>query len=108
MFFYFLFPIKCETTGECDFAPLVLKVILVQAVATSIDALSVGLTIADYKIIEAFVCSLIIMVITFAICIAAHYIGKKFGDKLGKKAELFGGIILTLIGLEIFITGMFF
>ena len=100
--------IKCETTGECEFVPLVFKVILIQAVATSIDALSVGLTIADYKMIEAFVCSLIIMIITFIICIGAHYIGKKFGDKLGKNAELVGGIVLTLIGIEIFITGMFF
>ena len=100
--------IKCETTGECDFKPLVFKVILIQAIATSIDALSVGLTIADYKLINAFVCSLIIMFITFGICIVAHYIGKKFGDALGQKAELAGGIILVLIGLEIFVTGMFF
>ena len=100
--------IKCETTGECEFIQLVFKVILIQAIATSIDALSVGLTIADYKLIEAFVCSIIIMIITFGICIGAHYIGKKFGDKLGQKAELVGGIILVLIGLEIYITGIFF
>lgn len=100
--------IKCETTGECEFIQLVFKVILIQSIATSIDALSVGLTIADYKLIEAIVCSIIIMIITFGICIVAHYIGKKFGDKLGQKAELVGGIILVLIGLEIFITGIFF
>ena len=87
---------------------LTLKVIFIQAIATSIDALSVGFTISDYTLIEALVCVGLVAVITFGICVGAVYIGKKFGTKLENKAILIGGIILILIGLEIFITGMFF
>lgn len=87
---------------------LTFKVLFIQAIATSIDALSVGFTISDYTIIEALVCVGCVAVITFAICVAAVFIGKKFGTKLGNKAILVGGIILVLIGLEIFISGMFF
>lgn len=86
---------------------ITLKLVFVQAIATSIDALSVGLTISDYKLIEAIVTAIIIAVITTLICIAAHFIGKKFGTKLGNKAEILGGIILIIIGLEIFFTGIF-
>lgn len=87
---------------------LTIKIIIIQTIATSIDALTVGLTIADYTLIEAIITSLVVCIVTFGICIGGHYIGKKFGDKLGKKAELIGGIILVLIGLEIFISGIFF
>lgn len=87
---------------------LTFKIILLQAIATSIDALSVGITISDYNILQAIVCASIIAFITFIICVVAHYIGKKFGDKFGNKAQIFGGIILIIIGLEIFIKGMFF
>ena len=87
---------------------LTFKVLFIQAIATSIDALSVGFTISDYSIIEALVCVGCVAVITFMICVAAVFIGKKFGTKLGNKAILVGGIILVLIGLEIFISGMFF
>ena len=51
--------------------------------------------------------AIIIAVMTTLICIAAHFIGKKFGTKLGNKAEILGGIILIIIGLEIFFTGIF-
>lgn len=80
--------------------------LMVQAVATSIDALSVGFTIANYSILMALVCVLVIAVITFVISFVGIILGKKFGIKLGNKAELIGGIILVLIGLEIFITGI--
>ncbi len=91
-----------------NIAKITFKVVLIQAVATSIDALSVGITISNYKILDALICALIIAIITFVICIVAHYIGKKFGDKFGNKAQIFGGIILIIIGLEIFIKGIFF
>lgn len=81
--------------------------LIVQGIATSIDALSVGFTIAEYNWIMALVCSLIIAVVTFIICVAGVYIGKKFGMKFSNKAEIAGGIILVLIGLEIFLTGVF-
>lgn len=76
-------------------------------VATSIDALSVGFTIAEYSLLMAVTASLIIAIVTLAICLAGIEIGKKFGDIFGKRAEMLGGIILIGIGLEIFITGVF-
>lgn len=81
--------------------------IVVQAIATSIDALSVGLTIAEYTVLEAIICATIIAVVTFIISFIAVHIGKKFGTKLGNKAEILGGIILIAIGLEIFISSFF-
>lgn len=87
---------------------LTLSVLLVQGVATSIDALSVGFTIADYGLLMAFVCGLIIAVVTFIICMAGLQLGKLFGTKLAGKASIFGGVILIGIGLEIFIKGVFF
>ncbi len=81
--------------------------LIVQSIATSIDALSVGFTFADYSISKAVLCALIIAIVTFIICFAAVYIGKKFGDKLGNKAIIFGGILLIGIGLKIFITSFF-
>lgn len=86
--------------------PLTIKMLMIQAIATSIDALSVGLTISEYTIPMAIVAAIIIASVTIIICLAAVVIGKKFGTKLGSKAELLGGIILIAIGLEIFITGM--
>ncbi len=80
--------------------------LMVQGVATSIDALSVGFTISDYNWQEALVCCLIIGVLTFFICFGGLEIGKRFGTKLAGKASIFGGAILILIGIEIFITGL--
>lgn len=98
--------IKAETQDECQ--DLTMKLIFIQAIATSIDALSVGLTISNYSLFEAIVCTGIVALITFVICFGGVFIGKKFGDKLGNKAVIIGGIILIAIGLEIFISGMFF
>ena len=83
-------------------------VLLTQAVATSIDSLSVGFTVSSYDVWQALTSVAIIALVTFAICVGGVYVGKKFGTKLGNKAEIFGGIILIGIGLEIFITGVFF
>lgn len=82
--------------------------LLLQGIATSIDALSVGFTIADYDWQSALAESLIIGVVTAAVCVAGLYIGRKFGTRLAGKASVLGGIILIAIGLEIFIKGMFF
>lgn len=97
-----------RNSTEVEDKPLTFRVLLLQAIATSIDALSVGFTIADYTIQEACITVLMIAVITTLICVAAILIGKKFGTKLGNKAEILGGFILIAIGLEIFITGIFF
>lgn len=82
--------------------------LMLQGVATSIDALSVGFTISEHTPLGAFVSCLIIAVVTFAICMAGLLMGKKFGTKLAGKASVLGGAILLFIGLEIFITGVFF
>ena len=89
--------------GERDCAgKLTLAALLVQGVATSIDALSVGFTIANYTGIMAVVCALLIAAVTFAICMGGLYIGKKFGTKLANKASILGGAILVGIGFWIF------
>lgn len=80
--------------------------LLIQGIATSIDALSVGFTISDYNWLMALVASLIIAAVTFVICMVGLVIGKKFGTKLSNKAQILGGVILIAIGLEIFITGL--
>ena len=81
--------------------------LMVQGVATSIDALSVGFTIASYDFLMALVSALIIATVTFIICMGGLYIGKKFGTMLSNKATILGGAILIFIGLEIFVTGVF-
>lgn len=81
--------------------------LFVQGVATSIDALSVGFTIAAYGFLMAFICAFIIAAVTFAICAAGVVIGRKFGTKFAGKASVIGGIILIAIGIEIFVKGVF-
>ena len=81
--------------------------LLIQGIATSIDALSVGFTIAEYSFPAALTEALIIGIVTFAICMAGLRIGKYFGMKLAGKASILGGVILIGIGLEIFLTGVF-
>ncbi len=81
--------------------------LLIQGIATSIDALSVGFTIAAYDFIMALTCALIIAAVTLVICMTGLMIGKRFGTQLSDKAAILGGGILIVIGLEIFITGVF-
>ena len=92
--------------GEVEKPEVGFAALMVQGVATSIDALSVGFTIAEYGLLMAIVCAIIIAAITFFICVGGLVIGKKFGTRLANKASIFGGAILILIGLEIFITGI--
>lgn len=91
---------------EAENKGLGIAALLVQGIATSIDALSVGFTISDYGWFMALVAALIIAVVTFIICVVGLVIGKKFGTKISNKAQILGGVILIAIGLEIFITGM--
>ncbi len=81
--------------------------LIIQGIATSIDALSVGFTISDYDPLHALLSCLLIAITTFIICMMGLAIGKKAGTKLAGKAGILGGTILILIGLEIFITGLF-
>ncbi len=98
--------IRCKEE-ECE-AGVGLAALMVQGVATSIDALSVGFTISDYALFEAFLTCLMIAVVTFAICMGGLFIGRRAGTALSGKAGIFGGCILIFIGLEIFVTGVFF
>lgn len=101
----------CRARGEgevCRMEPLAFGALLVQGVATSIDALSVGFTIADYDALSAVLCAAIIAAVTLAICLCGIVIGKVFGTRLAGKASVLGGVILIAIGIEIWITGVFF
>ena len=94
--------------GEEEQAPAIgLRGLLVQGVATSIDALSVGFTIAEYTFPYAVLAAFVIACVTFFICYFGVAIGKKAGTKLADKAGIFGGCILLLIGLEILLTSLF-
>ena len=98
---------KCKSEGgtECPMPKkLSISALLVQGVATSIDALSVGFTISDYTLVEAIVCALIIALVTFGLCFAGIKLGKRFDTALSGTSSIFGGSILIFIGLEIFIT----
>lgn len=87
-------------------ARLTAGVLLLQGVATSIDALSVGFAIAEYTAMAALVCALIIAVVTFIICMGGLAAGQKLGEKLAGKAGILGGCILIFIGIEIFVRGV--
>ena len=80
--------------------PLDMKEMLMLAIATSIDALAVGISLAalDRPIVES---AAIIGAVTFVISIIGVYIGNFFGNRYKKRAELTGGIILVLIGVKI-------
>ena len=82
--------------------------LLIQGVATSIDALSGGFAIKEYNIIETLISCSIIAIVTFIICMGGVVIGRKFGTKLAGKAAILGGVILIAIGIKIFVEGVFF
>lgn len=88
-------------------AALGLSALLMQGIATSIDALSVGFTIAEYQFPMALSSALIIAAVTFVICMFGLCLGKKAGSCLSGKAGIVGGAILIFIGLEIFISSWF-
>lgn len=90
-----------ESSGVLTF-----KLLIVQGIATSIDALSTGFAIAEYEILSALACAGIIAAVTFVICMTGLFLGKKIGDKFSTRAQIFGGVILIAIGIEIFISGI--
>ncbi len=93
-----------DESGEAKSAAVLpMKTMLIQGVATSIDALSVGFTISGYGAFEALLAALIIAAVTFVICLSGLKLGRVFGTKLERYAGLIGGTILIVIGLEIFI-----
>ncbi len=96
--------IKSKYENPCEKPGVSFTALLVQGVATSIDALSVGFTIADYNLASALIAALVIAAVTFIICLGGLIIGRKAGTKMAGKAGILGGVILIIIGLEIFIT----
>ena len=85
---------------------LTMPVLILQGIATSIDALSVGFAIAHYSWVSALVCALIIAGVTFVICMGGLTAGRKLSARLAGKAGILGGCILILIGVEIFVRGV--
>ncbi len=99
--------IRNKDEGE-EVKKLTFGLLMVQGIATSIDALSVGFTIAEYNLVTALIASAIIAVVTFIICMLGLFIGKKFGTALSNKATILGGVILVAIGIKIFLEGVIF
>ena len=91
---------------DCEDCSVGFFALIVQGIATSIDALTVGLDIGEYNFVEALVCAIVIAIVTFVICMFGVYAGKKFGNMLSNKATVFGGIILVCIGIYIFVKGI--
>ena len=99
--------ITSESDCPCAQEGLGFGALIVQGIATSIDALSAGVDMEKYELPEALLSAAIISAITFVICLGGLVIGRKGGTFFSGKAGIFGGIILVFIGLEIFI-GSFF
>ena len=102
---------KAGTAKEAELeetARLTFWALMMQGVATSIDALSVGFTTASYNSMQALVSSLIIGVVTLIICLAGLRIGRRLGELQKGRASILGGLILIAIGLEIWVKGVFF
>ena len=91
---------------DCEDCSVGFAALIVQGIATSIDALTVGLDIGEYNFVEALVCALVIAIVTFIICMFGVWAGKKFGNMISSKATVFGGVILVCIGIYIFIKGI--
>ena len=98
---------KCGEEGDVDCRRVTFGALIVQGIATSIDALSVGFTIAEYGFLEALLAAALIAGVTFVICYGGILIGRRVGTCLAGKAGILGGAILIFIGLEIFITSWF-
>ena len=97
-----------EADKPSDAVRLTFWALMMQGVATSIDALSVGFTTAAYNTMQALISSLIIGVVTLFICLAGLRIGRRLGELLAGRASILGGLILIGIGLEIWVKGVFF
>ena len=94
-----------DEEDECKEYRLDIKEVLLLAIATSIDALAVGIVFAAEKT-DLFFSVTMIGVITFLLSFVGIFIGHKFGSKYEKKAEIAGGIILILIGLKLLLEGL--
>lgn len=100
-------PCECKDSVEpCECEnKLTVYALMLQGLATSIDALSVGLTISHLTFPQALLESEIIALLTLFICVAGIVLGKKFGTRLAGKASILGGSVLIAIGFKIFFFG---
>ena len=101
--------IKCKGEGDCECGcgkRLCFGALVLQGIATSIDALSVGFTIAEYDLGSALLSAFVIAVVTFVICMGGIVIGRRVGMKFSDKAGILGGAILVIIGITIFVRGV--
>ena len=94
-----------EDNFEEDVTDLKNKTLLILAIATSIDALAVGITFS-FQEVNIFYAVFLITLITFILCVVAINIGKYLGGYLEDKAEYLGGIILIILGFKILIEGL--
>lgn len=93
--------------SDCqDVRKIKVKEIIIQAIATSIDAFSVGVLFVAEKTSFAMISFALFGIITALMCIGATFIGRKFGSLFKDKAGIIGGIILIAVGIKIFIEYM--
>lgn len=93
-----------ENDFEDEISNLKNKTLLILAIATSIDALAIGITFS-FQEVDIFYAIFLITSITFVLCLIAIYIGKYLGGYLEDKAEYLGGIILIILGFKILLEG---
>lgn len=93
----------CDTPPDPDLSP---KAMLPLAVATSIDALAVGVSLAMTAKVSIWTAVTLIGLTTFLLSGAGAWVGGVFGRKFEKKAEIFGGVILILLGLKILLENL--
>ena len=92
---------KRKEPGDGTLKDLTLATLTVQGIATSLDALSAGFTIAEYSAVYALLCAGIIAAVTFALCLVGVILGKKIGERISAVATILGGCILIIIGIKI-------
>ncbi len=112
--FFLLFLIGANMVREGLFgeeeevdADMGVKTMVLLAIATSIDALAIGISFAMTED-SIFLPALVIGVVTLVISMTGVKIGSLFGDRFGKKAEVLGGVILIVIGLKVLLEGLGF
>lgn len=98
--------IKGEESSDLCNQKIGFTTLIIQGIATSIDALSVGFTLATYNTLLALTAATLIAIVTFVICSGGVVIGKRFGTYLSNKSFILGGSILLFIGVEILIKGI--
>ena len=101
-----------DSDDDNNVKKLTVGALFVQAIATSIDALTAGIDLAkDYSLNQypfVIIAVCIIAILTFAICFSGVKLGQKMGTKLANKAGILGGSVLIFLGLKIFIADILF